>query len=440
MKIIVGNSRTEEMAGDLATLNSDDSERLIGAWGAQRVLWFAEDGDVLVLPWHPPAEYLAYVTGVTGTDPASLTVLVPPPGELGVDLLTPDRILAPALIGDVRKATAARTVHRVLTCYDDQTIVAFAQAAGVSHALHGHAFTAQGGVAIVNSKAAFRAIATGAGISIAPGVVTSKREHATLVAEDIFRSGHPVMVKQEFNSGGFGNSILSPVAGVIAAGAHDVTVMSAAELAAHFRDSWETLTSGGHTRVVIERYFTDCVTVYAEFDVQDDAVVLSGLGQIVMQPVAAGEIVPPQDASHDAVSEVATGGRHLCEVLRTIGYRGYVSADAIVTPEGNVFFTETNGRVTGSTHLHITIRKRILDRQNHGHRVLIESEGWPVSSYLAAVEALSSSGLGYREETGIGVLMTANYVPVDGTVMYCVVGGTYEEARSIEASLLQLAP
>lgn len=440
MKIIVGNSRTEEMAGDLTTLNNDESERLIGAWGAQRVLWFAEDGDVVILPWHPPAEYLAYVTGVTGTDSESLTLLVPPPGGLGVDLLTPDRILSPALIDEVRFATAERTVHRVLTCYDDQTIVAFVQAAGVSHALPGYAFTAQGGVGIVNSKAAFRAIASGTGVPIAPGVVTSKLEHAVQVAEDIFRSGHPVMVKQEFNSGGFGNSILSPFGGVVAAGAHEVTVLESAQLAGHFVDSWETMTSGGHGRVVIERYFTDCVTVYAEFDVQDDQVILSGLGQIVMQPVAAGEIVPPQDASHDAVTEVAAGGRQVCEILRTIGYRGYVSADAIVTPQGEVFFTEANGRVTGSTHLHITVRKRILARSNHGPRVLIESEGWAVSTYGAAVDALDSSGLGYRDATGIGVVITANYVPVDGTVMYCVVGRTYEESRSLEASLLQLTP
>jgi hypothetical protein len=438
MKIIVGNSRTEEMAGDLKTLNEDESERLIGAWGAQRVLWFAEDDDIMILPWRPPAEYLGYVTSITGTDPDTLTILVPPPGELGVDLLTPDRILDPALIEDVRGAVHNQTVHRVLTCYDDQTIVAFTEAAGVTHALRGYAFAAQGGVGLVNSKAAFRAIASGTGVPIAPGAVTSSLEHAVQVAGEIFRSGHPVMVKQEFNSGGFGNSILSPKEGITAAGAHEVKVLDVSDLAEHFSDSWDWMSGGGHKRVVIERYFADSVTVYAESDIQDERVVLSGIGQMLMTPVAAGEIVPPQDASQDALSTVAAGGQQVCELFRAIGYRGYLSADAIVTPLGEVFFTEANGRYTGSTHLHMVLKRRVLARRGHRERVLLESEGWHVPSYAGAVDALMSSGLGYRDAEGTGVIITANYVPVDGSVMYCVIARSYEQARSIEASLLEL--
>src|SRR4051794_31442497 len=88
--LIVGNSRTEEMVGALAALTP--AARQAGGCSALRLLWFAEAGDVLVLPYQPSAEYLSYVTGVTGVDPASLALLTPPPGELGTDLLTPDRL------------------------------------------------------------------------------------------------------------------------------------------------------------------------------------------------------------------------------------------------------------------------------------------------------------------------------------------------------------
>jgi hypothetical protein len=41
MKLIIANSRTEEMVGDLSKLS--EQARKGGAWGAQRMLWFATD-------------------------------------------------------------------------------------------------------------------------------------------------------------------------------------------------------------------------------------------------------------------------------------------------------------------------------------------------------------------------------------------------------------
>ena len=36
------------------------------------MLWYARDGDVLILPTQPDPTFLAYVTGLTRTDPSSL--------------------------------------------------------------------------------------------------------------------------------------------------------------------------------------------------------------------------------------------------------------------------------------------------------------------------------------------------------------------------------
>lgn len=439
MKIIIANSRTEEMAGDLRQLVADEAERLIGAWGAQRMLWFAEDDDVVVLPWAPPASYLDYVTGITGVDADTLTILVPPVGELGEALLTVDRILDEGLIGRVRRAIDVKNVERIVSCYDDQSIVAFARAVGALDALGGHAFTAQGGVGMVNSKGAFRAIAAGTNVPLAPGAVTSDRVQAEQVITSILRDGHPVMIKQEFNSGGFGNLILSPTQGVKASGAFEVLDVQPEQVGEFLAEKWSWMTNEGRNRAVIERYFTDCITVYAESDVREGAVVLSGVGQILMEPVAAGEIVPPQDVAAQAMLDVAAGGERLCEIYGALGYRGYMSADAIVTPQGEVFFTETNGRVTGSTHLHLVLKRRVLGRRNHLNRVLLEREGWKVPSYEAAVEALSKSKLGYDEESGIGVVITANYVPVDKSVMYCAIAPSYSEAARLEKALHEYA-
>jgi hypothetical protein len=74
--LLIGNTRTAEMVGDLAALTPE--EREAGSRSALRLLWFAEPGDVVVLPFQPRAEYLAYITSLIDADPDSITVLVPP--------------------------------------------------------------------------------------------------------------------------------------------------------------------------------------------------------------------------------------------------------------------------------------------------------------------------------------------------------------------------
>lgn len=289
MKLIIANSRTEEMVGNLSKLSERASK--VGAWGAQRMLWFAADGDVVVLPWLPPDAYLEYVTGLTRTDPRSLTLLAPPPGVLGGDLLTPDRTANLEFRAKLRTALEGNAVERVVTCFDDYEVVSLVEDLGITDALRGHAFAAQGGVGMVNSKAIFRAAATGAGIAIPPGIVTHQRQQAADLIKTILGSGHSVMIKQEFAGGGFGNALVAPSEGVIAAGALEVIVLAEpSDVDAYLTETWDWMTGHRDNRVVIERFYAGCTTVYGEFELTDAASELSGIGQILMEPVAAGEI------------------------------------------------------------------------------------------------------------------------------------------------------
>jgi len=151
MKLIVANSRTEEMVGDLSKLS--EKARKGGAWGSQRMLWFATDGDVVILPWLPPDTYLNYVTGLTRTDPQSLALIVPPPGELGEELLTPDRLANPEFRSELREALRGRTVDKVISCFDDYAVVSLVEASELADALQAARACA------VAALAAFRAVA-----------------------------------------------------------------------------------------------------------------------------------------------------------------------------------------------------------------------------------------------------------------------------------------
>lgn len=432
--LIVANTRTEEMVGELASLTA--LGRQAGGSSALRMLWFARSGDVLVLPFRPRAEYLAYVTGLTGIDPGTLTVLIPPPGELGIELLTPDRTADRHFRRQVREAVRERGVDRVMAVYKDIAVTQFAAAIGLS--VPGHAFSAQGGDALINSKAGFRALAAGTGTPIAPGLVTRRRTEAEQLVLELFAAGHSVMVKQEFHGGGLGNEILSPAAGIRVAGAPRAVVLpDASAVAGYFAMRWDWLTAGGRHRLVLEQYLTDCETVYAEYFIDDDGPRLSGTGDILMAPVAVGQIVPAQALTAATRSKLVESGLRLTTAVHAMGYRGYLSTDAVLTPTGEIFITETNGRLSGSTHLHAVLDERVLAPEFRGRRVLLERFGWTVPSFAAAVERLGSAGLDFAVETGVGVVLTSDLRP-DRSVSFCVIAEDLESARTIERRLTVL--
>jgi hypothetical protein len=399
------------------------------------MLWFARSGDVLVLPYLPRAEYLEYVTAVTGTDPESLLVLCPPPGALGTDLLTPDRTADPGFLGQVRAAVQERGIDRMLTVYQDVPMTRLAAAVGLR--LPGHAFSAQGGDAFLNSKAGFRAIAAGIGVPIIQGLATNRLAEARDMVTELLAAGHSAIVKQEFAAGGDGNEILSPVAGVRAAGALTCLVLAdAAAVRGYFSRRWDWLTAGGKHRLVVERYLTGCDTVYGEYLIDEDGPVLSGIGEILMSPVPIGEVVPPRALTGAARTKLVEAGMRLSDAYHAIGYRGYLSTDAVLTPAREIYFTETNARMSGSTHLHVVINGRLLDPAHRGRRVVLELHDWTVPSFAAAAERLVRAGLAFDKGTGTGVVLTCDLMP-DQTVAYCVLAEDLEAAEAVQRRLLE---
>lgn len=430
-KLIIANSRTEEMVGDLALLTEE--ERGLGAWGAQRMLWFTEDGDVVVLPWVAEDPYVNYTLGLIGTDRASLSFVVPPPGYLGTELLTPDRLADDTFRSELRAIIAGRPIDRVLAAYDDDSVVGLAAAMGLRHALPGHDFSAQGGGALVNSKAAFRAVAAGLGVPVAPGGIASRPHQAVTAIEGLLGVGHDVIVKKAVAGGGFGNEILIRSGSVKPAGARNViTLADEGAVGGYVEERWSWMTGGRNAPVVIERYFAGSTTVYAEFFATDGECQLMGTGEILMEPIANGEVVPPQSIPKDTHDILIDGARRLCEAFRTIGYRGTICADAIWTSDGQLIFSETNGRITGSTHLHTTIPERVIGPAFRDRRVRLEHIGWPASSFADGTAQLLAAGLAFDPQTRTGVVFTGNYVPVNGKIMYCVIAEDFETAVEIE--------
>jgi hypothetical protein len=437
VSLIIGNSRTRDMVGKIALLTSGEREH--AGYAALRVLWFAKAGDIVVLPWLPRAEYLAYVTSRTRTDADSLTLLAPPPGIDGEDLLTQDRMADPGFREHLRATVQERRVDDVLAVYADVAVVDLVDAVGLAGALPGRPFSAARGTSLINSKAVFRALAAGVGVAVAPGHVVTEPDEAVRAVSRLFADGHSAMLKKEFQCGGHGNEIVSATDGVRPAGSSRVVVLSNdTAIADYIAERWDWLTVGGRDGLVVERYLPGCDTVYAEYLIRDEGPELVGTGQILMEPVAVGEVVPALPLSKATHAGLVNEGGRLCQCVHTMGYRGYLSTDAILTPTGDVVFTETNGRMSGSTHLHRVVRERLLTEAQRPDRVLLERRGWTVPSFAAADRWLTRSDLNFDPVTGTGVLLTSDHLP-DGTVTYCVVAPDLAAATAVARRLVSSA-
>ncbi|CAL9639675.1 hypothetical protein SUDANB120_06304 (plasmid) [Streptomyces sp. enrichment culture] len=438
--LIISNQRTEEMVGDLDSL-TPEYRRYVGNQ-AQRMAWCLSEGDVLVLPTAPDEEFLRHVTGQLGIDRDAVRVLVPPPGRYGEGVLSRDRLCGEAFVGELREAVAAHGVDQVLPFHFDSSVAVLVRALGLDGVTAGFGFLDQSGGRLLNSKATFRAIAGGVGAPVPEGgVFTAQEDAARFLWERFLSRGLPAILKQDFHVAGFGNEIVSPVAGVDPLGAQRTVVAAdREELEKYLTDRWPWLTDGGRGSVVVEHYVPGSVPVYAELRVEEHGVEFTGHGEMRMKPVLNGLIVPAPSASADSVDFTGflEAAARLCEPLHAMGYRGIVSVDAIVTPDRDILVNEFNCRTGGSTHIH-RIGERVVGGDYFTDRVLVELRRCTFPPFARTVRSLEEAGLAYDPATRTGVLITVDdNGPGGGFGEYCVVGETLAHAEELEERVARL--
>ncbi|MCQ4083498.1 peptide ligase PGM1-related protein [Streptomyces sp. RB6PN25] len=430
-RILVGNDFSEDVRDD----------RGWTGWWVQRLVWFARDGDVLVLPTAPQADFVAYVTGLTGTDPASLAFVAPPatPGTEGA--LTPERLADPKCAAAIADAVGDREVVHLSALWPDPAVARLARSLGVERAMPGHGFVAQAGGMLTNSKSMFRAVAGGVGAAVPPGQVCTGREVAEQAILDLLAGGEPVVVKHDFLSGGHGNEILAAGRPVRPIGARRVvTVHGRADVRGYLEDRWEWLTAQGRGRPVVERYVPDSSAFFAEYLVDDDGPRLAGTGELLSAPYAVGQVMPAPGLEPEVYAALIDGAERLARGLYAIGYRGVVCPDAIVTPEREVLFTEFNGRVTGSTHIYGVIGETVVGPGYGKDRIILERvwpEGWSTPSFATTLARLTEAGLAYTPQNRTGVVLTNAFDGTNG-VMYCVVAEDLDRAWACDRALAPL--
>jgi hypothetical protein len=426
--LIIGNQLTEELAEGDNALPTDYVE-FLGAI-SHRMAWCAGRGDVIVLPTAPEPAFLDHVWRHLGIDDDPPQIVVPEPGARGVDLLYADRLTGPALVARLRALTDDRGITRFLPFYVDETVVWLATELGLDKTVAAFDFLRLGGAELVNSKTFFRAIAIGNGIPIPPGTIVRGPAQAEAYIWPLLSAGTAVILKQDVHGGGFGNEVLSPVPLDEARGvAHVVHLPGRAALSAHLAERWDWYSSGRGTAVVIEHFLPDAVPVYAEVVIGEEGVRLFGFGEMRMKPTNNGLVVPSPSAGLPDFARFLGHATRLGEVVREVGYRGNMSVDGIALADGTVLVNEFNGRIGGSTHIHL-IGERVLGPGYLERRVLVARSrcGW--ASTVDALAAIASAGLAYERDRGTGAIISGD----DGQCL--LVGETMTGALELEQRLI----
>lgn len=405
-KLIVSNQRTDEMIGDLGSLTPEYRRYVAGQ--AQRMVWLAEAGDVLVLPVQLDEEFLSYVAALKGIDRGSWAVVVPPVGSLGEDVLSRDRLEDPEFVTRLKAAVRDHEVRTILPFHFDRVSVRLARTLGLDRHTPGFPFAAQSGTALLNSKAAFRALAVGHGIPVPFGTVTDDRQEAEEFLWEAIGAGQPVIVKQDFHVGGIGNEIISPVPGIRPIGATGTELITdRAALAAHLDRRWAHYAGPHRGRVVLEHYTPESPAIYSELLVTDEGVRLVGHGEMRMKPVINGLIVPAPSVRLPAFAGFLDDSRQLSETLHRMGYRGSLSVDAIVTPDDTILVNEINGRVVGSAHIH-RIGEELMGGDYTRERVLIEKRRVAFPDFRTTLDKLTATSLAFDPARRTGVVVTVH--------------------------------
>ncbi|MFD7446161.1 peptide ligase PGM1-related protein [Streptomyces sp. NPDC059909] len=408
------------------------------AW-AQRVFWFAEEGDLVLVSDTPDPAFVQHVGSVKGTDMSRVNVRLCPKGLHGrrrIDFLA---LFDRRFLGSTARELAG--VTEVFSLFPSAQLSEFVSQLGIRNCLPGADFIAQGGGELANSKTTFRALAAGSGVRIAAGSVCRSHLGAAAATQWLLDAGHDVMVKMAHHGAGSGNEmVLRPGRHA----PHDVGGRTVHELdgrqdavSRYWSDRWEWASAGGRYAVVVEQLLDATASYYAEYAVTDTGVELGGVGRLsFIDRRLAFETFPARSLTESQHLELVSGAETLARAYHGIGYRGQLCADAVATGDGRIAFTEVNARTTTSTHLYDIMAGLSPAETTMLSQRLTPATWKPISTtdFLATV---ADAGLLFDRDRRRGVLMTMPVSPASGKggFLYVIVCGDPDEEAAYQREL-----
>jgi len=409
------------------------------AW-ADRLLWTLGDGDIAVVPGPVKKDFLSYMCNILELRPDSISVLsltdydsaswYPEhnPG-LVAELLT--RINRPRPDDDWR-----------VSCYiRDRDIVRWERALGLSDTSSD--IFAQNIAELLNTKSVFRVLAHSAGFPIAIGSVVTRGDELYDAVMELLPVTGAVIVKQDQNSGGDGNTFVTLDPDIRGAGARWSVQVASLETAV-IRNALTEIGLGGRpdppagcspAKYVVEVFHPHSLSCYVELDVpRDSPPRICNYGDARMTPLWSGFEIPAQRLTARQREQLCTQARRLAGLAQSLGYVGHLDCDAILTQEGTLIFNEFNGRVGGATHID-ALCQRLLGPGYLDDVILLTRNSVRSPEFDKLMLLLGHNSLHFQRERGAGIIIAQDNTAETGTMEYIVVGRSRNEAIAYERRL-----
>jgi Pre ATP-grasp domain/PGM1 C-terminal domain len=403
---------------------------------SDRLLWTMSDGDFVVVNGPVKERFLSYLCGVLSVDPESIYVR-----SLRYDGMPSwyprDN---PALMKELHNAVGGGgAACWSVECYiRDRAIVQWERALGLDDASSD--VFADGMAELMNTKSVFRAIARSSGVPIAEGRVAVRGEELCDVVVDLLAVTGAVIVKQDQNSGGDGNAVLTLDRDIAGLGARDRVVVKSRDRT-RVAEALDSVGLGpprvvpkgcGPAKLVVETYHPRASAYYVEIDVPSTGPVrVRNHGLMRMLPLWVGFEIPAHDLTAEETDRMCALAVRLGTAAQSVGYHGLMNCDAIRTEEGRLLFSEFNGRAGGATHLD-TLCRRLLGEHFLDEFVLLSRCSVPSPAFTELLAIMDREALHFDPDRKAGVLVVQDNTAQTGTIEYLVIGQDLAQAHGFE--------
>ncbi|WP_245287021.1 hypothetical protein [Bradyrhizobium sp. Tv2a-2] len=431
-RILIMNAGTAQMSGtDLTPIQVS-----LAAKSAWRSAWFAREDDVIVSPVAVPPDLLNYIGATLKFDPSRVSVIVP---DAAQGILNDSTLQSNTIVEKLSKTLRQRSDWTLCACYLTEGVARLAAALGIPK--NGDGFALQRGSDLLNRKSHFRQLATSAKLPLASGCVTTGADELFRAVDTFSRETGMVIVKLDNGAGGVGNIILTGEDSAPLPGARETRRLHWSLFEAEAL--WSEITTPSCKTAIVESYHLARSMFYLEFEIKTHGSIgYMNSGSIRMRPSADGSerslvwtgLEIPSDISICRSSAAYAHACRFVELVRTLGYRGLINVDAILSVDGQLLFNEANGRWGGGSVLH-SIALRLLGPDYSDHYVISSVRNVKSRSLRATIDYLANEGCLFDTAHRQGVIPLADD-PETETVECLVIARDRLIGRNLEDRLL----
>jgi Pre ATP-grasp domain/PGM1 C-terminal domain len=430
-RVLIANVDNECMLPERWELT--DEFCLASSIAAERVAWFAEPGDIVVLQRQPSRQLTDHIARTMGYAPGAVTYLTPDWNGAHYRPIAANELLntglaerVSAMMGDPRDWSLYPYCH-------ERGAQRFAERLGLGDRQVRH-FMKQGGAELLNDKRIFRSLAAGRNVAIAHGTVCNTQWELEASVRSLIDITGRVILKQDRNSGGYGNLIISRHDAPDSVGAQEVLI---ATDDAAIRDqtaiAWSRLAFGEHAVLVVEVYYPTALAVTAEFRVDSarNGVTFLNCGEVRQAPILSGLIMPCALPAYQLASFIANT-TELARLCCDLGYDGLLNIDGIITTGGAVIINEINGRIGACSHIHRILQA--VGGPSYGSDLVVMSHSKTVAMSVDDVfGVMKRHKLGFDAETRRGIIIVSEDAAETGHLGYISIAPSRALAANIES-------